>query len=519
MKVTSLKPQKPLFPLPPAEGKLNNALDNIEISIKRKAGFLACLFLLCPLAGTIAHAQQWEFDETTRKAYELALNLQIEEALQLIPEPETAQEHYVVGLAEALDLLVSEDHEKFSAYEDRFHKRIDLKIKGPTEDYQFLHAELHLQWAFVYLKFGQEFDAGARLREAYIVAENCKRRSPDYLAIRKTTGLLELIIGSVPEKYNWLLSLLGMQGSIAQGLGDLDSVRTSGTALAFEADLLYSLVQGFVFQKPDTGFLELKKLLEQKPQNRLALFVAAALAIKNSQSEAALDLLSALASSNKGLPLYYADYLRGEVYLHKAEYLNAISSYRWFANHYQGQNYLKDAYYKMGLCYWLNGNTNDAMMLFKEARSSGREASEADKSAARSLADKQLPHVLLSKARYATDGGYYQQARELLNAIAADKDLPAIRDQVEYYYRKARLEHKTEQLAAARLFYQQTIDMAGEESWYFAPNACLQMGYILEAEKNKAGARNFFRKALTYKKHEYKNSIDSKAKSALARIQ
>lgn len=477
---------------------------------------MACLFLL--YATPTLASGEWVFDETTRRAYELTLNLQTEEALELIPEPRTAQEHYVVGLAEALELLISEDHGKFSEYEDRFHKRIELKIKGAVEDYQFLHAELHLQWAFVYLKFGQEFDAGSRLREAYTIAENCKRKSPGYLAIRKTTGLLELIIGSVPEKYNWLLSLLGMQGSIAEGLSDLEAVRTSDSALAFEADLLYSLTQGFIFQKTDIGFTELKRLLQQRPDNRLALFIGASLAIKNSQSEEALTLLSTLASRQEGLPLYYADYLRGEVYLHKAEYLNAISSYRWFVNHYQGQNYLKDAYYKMGLCYWLNGNVNDAMMLFKDARSQGREASEADKSAARSLTDKQLPNVLLSKARYATDGGYYKQAREMLNTIAAEKDLPSLRDQVEYYYRRARIEHKTEQMAAAKLFYRQTIDMAGDESWYFSPNACLQLGYILEAENNKTEARSFFKKALSYKKHEYKNSIDSKAKSALARL-
>ena len=60
--------------------------------------------------------------------------------------------------------------------------------------------------------------------------------------------------------------------------------------------------------------------------------------------------------------------------------------------------------------------------------------------------------------------------------------------------------------------------MAGDESWYFAPNACLQTGYLLVEEGKTAEAKNFFQKALTYKKHEYKNSIDSKAKSAMARM-
>lgn len=480
----------------------------------RKASLWTCLFLLFALPGFSSTEQQWTFDERSRRAYDLVLNLQIEEALQLISEPKSAQEHYVVSLAEALELFITEDRTKFEEYQDRFQIRLEENIKATTQDYQFLIAEIHLQWAFVYLKFGHEFDAGAHMREAYQIAERCKRRNPRYLAIKKTVGLLEVIIGSVPEKYNWLLSVLGMHGTLAHGMHDLEAVRTSGDALAFEADLLYCLTQGFIFQKPETGFSELKKILEQRPDNRLALFFAASLAIKNSQSEEALTFLDHFSRTEAGTPLYYADYLKGEVYLHKADYQNAIASYRWFLNHYQGENYQKDAYYKLGLCYWLNGNTNDALALFKEARSAGKEVSEADKSAARSLSEKNLPNVMLSKARYAMDGGYYDQARISLNAIT-DMDLPEKKDQVEYYYRKARLEHKTNQAEAAKLFYKQTIDMAENENWYFAPNSCLQMGYILLSEKNQGEAKAYFQKALTYKKHEYKNSIDSKAKSAL----
>lgn len=478
---------------------------------------MTCLFLLLMIPGFSSPEQQWVFDERSRRAYDLALNLQIQEALQLLPEPKTAQEHYVVSLAEALELFITEDKTKFEDYQNRFQARLEDNIKASTQDYQFLIAEMHLQWAFVYLKFGHEFDAGARMREAYQIAEKCKRRNPKYLAIKKTVGLLEVIIGSVPEKYNWLLSVLGMHGSLAHGMHDLEAVRISGDALAFEADMLYCLTQGFIFQKPDIAFTELKKILLQRPDNRLALFFASALAMKNSQSEEALNLLNHFSrneTSTTGTALYYADYLKGEVYLQKADYQASIASYRWFLNHYQGENYRKDAYYKIGLCYWLNGNVNDALSYFKDAKSEGKEASEADKSAARSLAEKKLPNVMLSKARYAMDGGYYSESRALLNAVT-DKDLPEKRDQVEYYYRKARLEHKTNQTEAAKMFYRQTIDMAEGENWYFAPNSCLQIGYILLAERNQAEAKKYFQKALTYKKHEYKNSIDSKAKSAL----
>lgn len=481
-----------------------------------KAGLIACLFFFSiPLSA--ATDQQWEFDGKSKKAYDLALNLQIEEAINTIAEPATVQDYYVLALAEALELLMTEDKEKFSEYENRFQNRIHKNIKGTSNDYKFFRAELHLQWAFVYLKFGHELDAASHLREAYRISVACRKKAPRYLAIQKTTGLLEIIIGSVPEKYNWVLGLFHMKGTIPIGLQELNNVRDSNSSLALEADLLLSLAQGYIFQKPEEGLKALRKILAANPTHRLSLFCAATLAIKNAQSAEALTYFNKLAENNLGIPIYYTHYLKGDVYLHQGDYIDAIASYRWFLAHYRGQNHLKDATYKIGLCYLLNGNTNDALFSFDEARHTGKESAEADKSAARSLSDKITPNIPLSKARYHTDGGYYSEARKILNSIT-DKDLPDKRSQVEYFYRKARLEHKTNQREAAKLFYRQVIDMAGDERWYFAPNACLQMGYILAEESKSNEAIKYFQRALTYNRHEYKNSIDSKAKSALEQL-
>ena len=483
---------------------------------------MVCLFLLLinrlwAAEKINAPPDEWNFDEATRRAYELVLNLQLDEAHQLIPSPASAQEHYVIALAEALELLITEDGEKYTEYEERFVQRLERKTKLNIPDDLFLQAEIRMQWTFVYLKFGHEFDAALNLRQAYLTIEEIRKRFPGYQSIKKTSGLLEVVIGSVPQKYNWVLNLLGMEGSTKAGLEQLETVRLSDSPLAFEANLMHALIQGFLLQQPSIGIGEVDELKTRYPNNRLTLFLGSALAVKNNQGEHGLVMLDSLGKHSQGLPLAYADYLRGEIYLYKGEYLNSISSYRWFVNHYRGQNGVKDAYYKIGLCYWLNGNTNDAQAAFKQAKSLGKEASESDRYAARSLAEPELPNVKLTKARYAIDGGYYDKATQFLESVVPS-DIPTKRDQVEFYYRQARLAHKQNDFASAKKIYLRTIDLNGEEPWYFAPNACLQLGYIAWAENDETLARNYFNKALSYNKHEYKNSIDSKAKSALAQI-
>jgi tetratricopeptide (TPR) repeat protein len=499
--------------------KLNSTIFTRD---KRKAAVLVCLFLwfsYVPVLSTTPedpNKGQWKFDEASQKAYALALNLQLDEVYGLLPSPETAQEHYVVSLSEALELLITEDIEKFKEYEDRFFKRLDRKTRTHIPDDLFLQAEIRMQWTFIYLKFGHEFDAALNVREAYRTITVIKEKFPSFKAVRKTSGLLEVMIGSVPQKYTWVLNLLGMEGSTTTGLSELESLFSS-EEFNFEAHLIHALIQGYLLQQPDQAMNELNGLLAKYENNRLALFVASALAIKNARSEAALNLLDSLEKQNQGFPIYFTNYLQGEIYLYKGDYLNAISSYRWFVNHYRGQNCMKDAHYKIGLCYWLNGNINDAQAAFKQAKTVGREASEADKHAAKSLAETDFPHVQLTKARYAIDGGYYHRAKQILDSMVFS-NLSRKRDRVEYHYRSARLAHKLNDIPVAKHHYLKSIDLNGEEGWYFAPNACLQMGYILSAEGDLTLAKNYFNKALSYNKHEYKNSIDSKAKSAIAQI-
>jgi tetratricopeptide (TPR) repeat protein len=504
MKVISQRQQKQQLLLQPAEEKLNNFVLNKF----RKAGLIACLFLFVS-AGSFA--QQFAFDTTETTSYESALNLNFNSNKS--PEGVSIQQAYVDGLREALELLITEDKTNFSIYEDRFENRLQRKWSGKPEAIQFLEAELHLQWAFVYLKFGHEFDAASHLHEAHKIAQRCRKKFPKYIAIRKTTGLLEIMIGSVPDKYSWLLNVLGMKGSVSRGLHDLDMVINSDSPLAFETKMLLAIVHGFVFQKPDVGMNEVTKLLDGKTSKRSLLLLGAVMAIKNANSNTAQTLLTSLTQTD-GSALSYTNYLQGEILLHQGEYERSIHSYEIFLEQWKGANYIKDAYYKIGLCFHLQNQSERAQKYFELAKENGQSATEPDKSAERTLSEKDLPNIVLSKARYAMDGGYYEKAFSILSLIK-DNDLKTRKDQVEYYYRKARVEHKTNHIAGAKLFYKQTIDMAQSEHWYFAPNSCLQLGYIFASEKNENEARAYFEQAISYKHHEYKNSIDTKARSAL----
>lgn len=483
-------------------------MNSYSVNIIKRTGFAACLFFCLS-----ATAQELTFTAKQQRAYDLTFRLKTEQARTLISKHKTI-DRYIESLAETIELLVTEREDLFSIYEDHFFERQEKQTNRSSAEDLFLQAEIHLHWAFVYLKFGHEFDAARSLREAYQISKRCREQYPHFEGILKTWGLLQIMVGSIPDKYNWILSLLGLEGSVEEGLKFLDQACHGRSPIVFEAKLLRALIDGFISQQPERALSKISILLNENPDHKLLLFLGSSLSIKSAVSAQAEKWLNQLSSNDSGLPLHYQYYLLGEVLLHKGAYQEAINSYTTFLKNYKGNNYIKDAHYKIGICNYLAGQRDKASAQLDVAKSAGIESTEADRFAARSLAEDELPNAALSKVRYFTDGGYYVKADSVIIQHSID-DFKTKHDRVEFLYRKARLAHKQNRTEQALSLYKQVISDAGDASWYFAPNACLQLGYIYLEKGNEERATIYFEKAISYRKHAYKNSIDSKARSAL----
>ncbi len=462
----------------------------------------------------LVFSQAFEMSSETKYKYDQVLNLSYVVENDLT-SGKNLSDLYVQVLGETITVLLSEDPQLFKEYEARIDNRIDFLEKSESASSLFLIAEIRLQWAFVYLKFGKEFDAAWNLRQAYQIAIQCKKKYPSFVPILKTSGVLNIMIGSVPEKYDWLLSILGMEGNVLTGMNELNQIQESNTPFAIEANLISSMIEGFIFQKPDAGIKHISDLLEKEQPQAAVLLLATTLSIKNSESENALVFINSLQSRNLNLP--FIQYLKGEIYLQKGLYVEGIAAFKKFIDTYPGENHRKDAYYKTALCYWLVNDEAKAKQFYNTGKNTGREETEADKYAARSLDKNTFPNKTLTKLRYFTDGGYYDQATTIIQATS-ESDFKTQQDITEFHYRKARLYHKTNNLNSAIIFYKKSIEENENLADYFAPNACLQLGYIYGARKDYTQAELYFKKALSYKKHEYKNSIDSKARSALSQL-
>lgn len=210
------------------------------------------------------------------------------------------------------------------------------------------------------------------------------------------------------------------------------------------------------------------------------------------------------------------DLILAKAKLNKLDNDVAIYIQKFLANN-KGRSYQKEAYQKLAWFYLVNDKPDLYKKYMLQILKVNDAPTDEDKAAQKEAEQNYVPNVNLLKARLLSDGAYYTKALEIMNIVQPSK-LTRSRDQIEYYYRKARIFDEQNNDTEAIKFYLQTIEKGSTYDYYFAANAALKLGNIFEQQKKKTNAVAYYKKALDLDKDEYTNSINAEAKAGLNRL-
>ncbi|MCJ8163515.1 tetratricopeptide repeat protein [Pontibacter sp. E15-1] len=416
------------------------------------------------------------------------------------------------------ELCLEQDQQRYSSLLEAQEQRLAIleKSKGRSAWADFAAAEISLHIGMSELLFGNKLAAAWDLRKAYLRYRTNLQRWPGFIPNRKNLGMLQVMIGSVPDQYQWFLSIVGLKGSVREGMANLQSAADTPTLFQDEAKLLRAVVlHALVPEKAPLAVTQLTEMVQARPDNLLFLFAAMHLLKKTNQGEAAIMLYERRPVGKQYSPFPFLHHMVADLYLYRGDYAASAAENNRFLQQHRGKHYLKSAHYKLYLAYLLSRNPSAAKQHLKQIAEAGIRETEEDRYAARYAEENAQPVLPLLKARLHADGGYYDQALQDLKQPLSPSDT-SLAVRAEYLYRKARVYHGLKDLQEAVSLYRQTIVLASATELYFAPNAALQLGYIYQQADQPEVAKAYFRQALRYKGHPYKNSIDAKAKLALS---
>jgi hypothetical protein len=485
------------------------------------AGFFVCT-AIC------SHAQSFNFDESCRKAYNSAIALRLDEARTLLKDCRKTDNKnliptFIDSYVDFLWLYTNDTRELYNKLKSAKDLRLEQLKQGDKNSPYFLYtqAEVNLQWAVMDLKFGDYMAAIFEIRKAFKLLEENQLKFPDFKANKKSLGLLYSLLGSVPDKYKWGVSLLGMEGSITKGMKQLSEVVDYGMENDFifkdESNIIYSFLLFHLQNQPHQAWQVLAENKMPHSNNLMDVYTCAHIGVYGKHNDEALAVLNQKeTTADAYLRFPFIEYLKGLALLNRAD-TNAIQPFRKFITSYKGENHIKSSFQKMAWCYLLNGDTVNYLYYISKVENMGAVLVDADKQAMKEAESGKIPDIHLLRARLLFDGGYYEKAMKELSVLS-DVSFKSIELETEYLYRFARVYDEWNKPDSALIYYTRTIEKGRNIPRYFAANSAFESGKIYEQMHDIDKARQYYNLCLTFENHEYKNGIDQKAKAGLNRL-
>lgn len=490
------------------------------------------LLLFCCLAYPLfafPAGKPYVFNKELVEAYGHVMALRFEKGMTLL-DAEKAKTPDSPALAFVSDYLyfirsfINEDVKAFETEIVDFEKRLAVLKKGDNASpyYHYCQAELLVHQAALRFKFRDYTKGAANVRDAYVLLEKNIKLYPNFQPHYKSMGMLEVLVGTIPPKFSWVSSMLGMTGNIPAGMKKIEDfmnapfVNAETEMLKEEALFLYGFLQLHIVKEKEEAWKLVEKATKNYRQSLLQTYVRASVGMHCKKTEEVIRTLETRPVSNDYARFYFLEYMLGTAKLHKQDSTAGIH-FKVFVTYFKGENYIKDAYRKLAWHSLCHKEEHKYTIYMDLVKSKGRDQVDEDKEALNEAVSGMRPHIGLLRARLLFDGGYLDKALDIMTRHASE-NWTRPRDRGEYMYRLARIYDEKKDVSKALQLYQQTIDLCRNETWYFAANSSLHMGYIYEKRKEYVKARACFEQVMKYPNTEYKTSLDQKAKAALERI-
>jgi hypothetical protein len=469
----------------------------------------------------------FQFNASCQSVYQDLISLKLDQGnRRLISEREKNPDNlawvFLQDYVDFLSLYISDNEPLYHSLKGNKELRLEKLQDGDRKSawYLYTQAEIRVHWAVMAIRYGDYLSAVFDIRKALQLLEENSKKHPDFKPNRKSLGLLHALLGSIPEKYKWGMSLLGLHGDLEQGFRELEKLVMSADddsfLFAHETQTLYAFLLLHLRNEGNKAWHFLMSKGFPRENNLMDYYTCAHIGLYSRHNKETLVLLSK-APFGPAYPTFdLLYYLRGLSKLYSLD-LSAAADLNRFLQLHKGKNYLKSSLQKLGWIELLKENKQGYLQKMEEVKSRGNSHMDADKQALREAQSGRAPQLQLLRCRLLFDGGYFQPAEQELERLN-EKELNTADDQAEWYYRQARLFHETGRLNRALQLYDKTIEKGRYLSRYFAPNAAFEAGLICEQQKLADKAAAYFNLCLSFESHEYKNGLDQKARAGLERL-
>ena len=487
---------------------------------------LSCIITLLVAALPARANPHFRFTDKCTQAYQQIISLKLKPARQLLEQEKAADPsnlvpHFLENYIDFFHLFFNEEKREYDRLKPLRAARLKRMQEGPAESPFTLFSQsiIHLQWAAIESKFNNRWASGWDFRDAYRLAHANQQKFPGFTPNAMITGPMKMVSATIPKSMQWLASIMGINGNMAEGRRLLEGFlrATDPWARLYQQEGIFyqCYLQFYLLNQPDEALAFIEQHRLDLVNNHLFAYMAANLNLNNRRSQLTQQIVQRRNPSPEYLQTSVWDFEMAYARLFHLE-ADAIQYFQRFLQSFAGNFYVKDAWLKMGYAYLIAGNKAKYQYCLQQVISRGGTASDADRRALKEARQQKEPHLLLLKARLLNDGGYAAEGLAVLEGKTS-RDFTDPAEQLEFMYRVGRLQDDLQQYDKALQAYDATIQTGKTRTEYFAARAALQAGLICEKRGQTARAIGYYKACIAMQGHDFEESLEQRAKAGLAR--
>ena len=439
------------------------------------------------------------------------LNLDYGEALRHIDNSgaQTFEKEFWKHDVLFLQLYLTDNQSLRDRYDDLTDEVEDV-LDDHDAHYQL--AELYLKNAIVRYFNGERFGTARAFYASYHAAEKAYEKNPSDFRAKSLYGLFQILVGSIPDSYSFLVSILGVSGDVELGERLFKEAALEASKkdnwYAYRVRFLYTF---YLFQKTGTTD-EAMKFAKDFPASVLGDFLRSRIHLKAGSSNRSRELLYSAIRRDGSSHLPYTRFLLGKQLIESGD---RAGGRKWILNYlrtYKGREYIRAANLYLSWSYLVEGNDALYREYKSKVKTTGRGYFGDDILA---LYESGLTHHrTLIQARMAHDAMDFERCEEILGGINPSFfSNTAFID--EYYYRRGRNFQKLDQPARAGEMFHKLLEKPDRITAYYQPNAALQLAYIYFEKGQKATALKWAERVFDYEDYPFNAPIEWQAKEIL----
>jgi len=489
--------------------------------MKLKGAFMAITILLLFCCPIFAGNGVFIISNNCIEAQKNIGALKLKKANQLLlaeqkTNPNNLAVAYYQSCSDFYDLITSQNLNELKTFEEAKDLRLaTVKLIKPESPFLlYTQSEIHLQSALLKVFKADYVSAMFEFKNSYNLIKQNQKKFPSFKPNLKSIGLFKALLGTTPKSYKWMLNVAGLDGDYMAGMALLKQYLNAEIGpehyLDFQAAQFYYTIFELNFGDKNTAWEFCKTATLDHSTNLMSVYLRSFVGSKTAHNEDAIKTLETRPKSEDFQPFYALEYFLGFCKLNRLDE-DADIHFKIFVSHFKGKMFMKDAYKRLQWFYLLKGDLAKVSAYGWMLKKYQSNPNEEEKQLATDLNQTTSTNLILLKSKFLFDGGYYTKAEETIKQQNQNL-LKTPYQNLEYQYRYARILQELGKLNKAIEHFGKVVNLSPQNTpYYFAPNSCLQMGYIYKKLGFNLIAKQHFNNVGKYSKAEYIQSLEVKA--------